>query len=91
MSASSESVDDRLQNGIWNGNILDASTLASLARGTEMKKGVDSTSTSNMGVSQHTEPHRHTTRDDPHQAALEDNPEKAERLNASSLLAVFVG
>lgn len=90
MSASPESVDDRLQNGM-DGNILDASTLDSPARGTVMKKGVDSTSTSNGGVSQHTEPHHHITRDDPHQAALEDSPEKAERLTASSLLAVFVG
>jgi hypothetical protein len=91
MSASPESVNDRLQNEM-DGSILDASTLDSPARGTEItKKSADWTSTSNGGVSQHTEPHRHIPRDDPHQAALEEYPEKAERLTVSSLLAVFVG
>ncbi|KAL2062741.1 hypothetical protein VTL71DRAFT_5813 [Oculimacula yallundae] len=40
-------------------------------------------------ISQHIELKPHITYDDPHQAALEDNPEVAERLSASSALAVF--
>lgn len=91
MSASPESVDDRLQNE-KDGDMLDARTLNSPARGTDItNKGAHSTSISNGGVSQQRELHRHITYDDPHQAALEDNPEKAERLTVSSLLAVFVG
>jgi hypothetical protein len=93
MSASPESVDDRLQNE-KDGNMLDTRTLDSPARGTDItNKGAHSTSVSDWRVSQQhdAELHRHITYDDPHQAALEDNPEKAERLTVSSLLAVFVG
>jgi hypothetical protein len=90
MPASPESVDDRLQNE-KDGNMLDARTLDSPARGTDFtNKGAHSTSVSDGRVSQQHELHRHIAYDDPPQAALEDNPEKAERLTVSSLLAVFV-
>lgn len=51
---------------------------------------IDAERSSNEESAMHLEHHIPLDLDDPHRAALEDNPDKAERLTWTTLLAVIV-